>query len=105
MYRQKDHWGTYLWGYIHTICIIDFQDNQPFVDKTIANLIELKNAIACPKCSKFYGEYLEKLDTIDKTESMVLFKWSVDLHNAVNRKMGKEEWSFEDALKKWTICI
>lgn len=105
MYRPKEHWGTYLWSYIHTICIIDFQNNTEYVEKTIKNLIELKDAIPCPKCINLYTIYLEKLCRIDKKESMVLFKWSVDLHNEVNQKIGKNQWSYEDALKKWCISI
>lgn len=105
MYRPKDHWGPHLWGYIHTICIIDFENNSEYVEKTIRNLIELTHAIPCPKCIELYIDHLQKLDTIDKTESMVLFKWSVELHNAVNRKMRKSEMSYEDALKEWTITI
>lgn len=105
MYRPKDHWGHHLWGYIHTICIIDCGNNSELADKTIKNLIELTHAIPCPKCIHLYSDHLQKLETIDKAESMVLFKWSVELHNAVNRKMRKSEMSYEDALKTWTITI
>lgn len=103
--RPKNHWGPYLWGFIHTITIIDYQQNEPYVIKTIENLKGLINAIPCHKCIALYEEYLKKLDEIDTKESIVLFKWSVDLHNAVNRKHQKQEWTYEQALSQWSIRL
>jgi len=103
--RPKSHWGIHLWGFIHTITIIDYENNEIYVSKTIENLKALTNAIPCHKCIALYKEYLEKLDNIDKTESMVLFKWSVDLHNAVNKKHNKMEFTYEQAIAEWTTHL
>jgi hypothetical protein len=34
-------------------------------------------------------------------ERMVLFKWSVDLHNEVNQKLNKQTWTYEQAVDHW----
>lgn len=109
--RPKYHWGIHLWGFIHTISIIDYENNEPYVIKIIENLKALSGAIPCHKCIALYEEHLKKLDGTDgtdgiaKTESMVLFKWSVDLHNAVNRKHQKPEWTYEQAITEWTTHL
>lgn len=98
-YREKNHWGNYLWAYIHTITIVDFENNENYNKNIKKSLLTLQTP--CHHCNKFYNEYLEKLDTLDLTKSMVLFYWSVDLHNQVNKKLNKPEFSYEEALNKW----
>ena len=56
-------------------------------------------------CRSLYEEHLQKLNSFDKTQSMVLFKWSWELHNAVNKKRNQPEISYEDALQKYTNKI
>ena len=100
----KDHWGNYLWGFIHTITIIDYndEDNEKENRNAIGILKELKDCIPCPKCRDTYKVMLEKLDDIDLQRPMILFFWSVDLHNIVNNKLNKQSWSYEKALLKWS---
>jgi hypothetical protein len=82
-------WGPPLWKFIHTICNFDFADNKPYVIRTIENLKALSGAIPCYKCRLLYDEKLKQLDTIDPSESLVLYKWSIELHNEVNKKLNK----------------
>lgn len=50
------------------------------------------------KCRSFYNTYLKKNPpTIEK-----YFEWTVNLHNAVNKKLGKPEISLETARNIWT---
>ena len=102
MARAKEHWGPSLWKFIHTICIIDFEDNTPYTKDAISILNSIGPVIPCNKCRPLYEEHLKKLETIDVSQSMVLFKWSWELHNVVNLKHSKPELSYEDALKEYT---
>lgn len=104
-FRTKEHWGPYLWGFIHSITIIDFENNEMYNNNVKNILKELKECLPCPKCKDTYKKYLDRLDAIDLTKSMVLFYWSVDLHNEVNKKLNKPEWSYEMALMRWTKKI
>ncbi len=105
--RPKSHWGIHLWGFIHTISIIDFPE-QNIIDyhiNTINNLKGVYNIFPCPVCKSLYKTYLDKLELIDLREPMVLFHWSVDLHNAVNAKLGKPLWSYERAVREWCTKV
>jgi len=104
-FRQKDHWGTYLWGFIHTISIVDMEHNLDYNKSALAQLKGLVNSIPCEKCKMHYKQDLEILDTLDLNQKMVLFYWSVDLHNKINKKLNKMEWTYKMALEKWTRTL
>lgn len=106
-FREKGNWGIHLWGFIHTISIIDFQSDQNLIHNSRAKecLKNITNTIPCDKCKNLYTEYLLKLDELDMSQSMVLFNWSIDLHNAVNKKHNKPEWTYEMAQKQWCNII
>ena len=38
-------------------------------------------------------------------QNMILFKWSVELHNKVNHKLQKSQFTYQEALDKWIILI
>ena len=101
-FTSNTHWGTYLWGFIHTITIIDYERNEEYNDNIKNLLINLENCFPCPSCKLMYKKYVKYLNKLDLSKSMVLFKWSVDLHNAVNKKLNKPEWTYEMALLKWS---
>jgi hypothetical protein len=105
-YRAKNHWGSYLWGFIHTITIIDHDEKTyNYNISVIEKLKAIHKIIPCSKCEPMYSLYIKKLDYLNLNEAMILFKWSVDLHNAVNKKLGQREWSYKKALEFWTKKI
>lgn len=106
--KSKYHWGSGLWRFIHTITIVD-SDNSDFVltnNKHVMNILyNITNIFPCSMCMTLYGEFLEKLKKLDAGKQMVLFYWSVDLHNAVNKKLNKPEWSYEESRREWIRCF
>ena len=107
-FRSRYHWGPFLWGFIHTISVID--NSKSFGNNTyektqqmIERLHLIQNLFPCSLCKGKYVEHLEKLSNLNKHKEMALFYWSVDLHNDVNRKLGKREWSYEEAKNKWCV--
>lgn len=51
-------------------------------------------------CRAFYAQY--KADNPpDFTTPEAFFRWGVNLHNAVNRKLGKPELTIDEALSIW----
>jgi len=99
--RPKSQWGTHLWAYIHTITVIDYANCEYTTNKAIEILKNIKNIIQCPKCVILYEQHLEKLNSVNPSEPMVLFQWSVEVHNAVNRKLNKPEISYDQAVEIW----
>lgn len=108
-YRPNSHWGTHLWAFIHTVCVVDYtttvqatQDVNQVTNRHVYDcLINLQSVIPCPRCQTEYLAHLKRLPLLDLREPMVLFYWSVDLHNSVNNKLDKPLWSYERATKQW----
>lgn len=50
------------------------------------------------ECKFFYTKYLED----NPPDYAEYFKWTVDLHNAVNKKLNKPTVTFANAKKIWT---
>jgi hypothetical protein len=105
IHRPQHHWGHHLWAYIHTLCVIDFENNATFVESTMDHLKKLLHAIPCKYCKEEFAMFLERLHMYDTYKSMELFRWSVDFHNHVNRHLGKPEMPYVDAVKLWAKRI
>ena len=101
IYRPKNSWGPVIWNFIHTISIIDFLENEMYVNEIKKYLQSVFNILPCKHCCETYKIWIDKLDTIDINERMVLFKWSVDLHNEVNQKLNKQTLTYEQAVEIW----
>ena len=60
----------------------------------------LGNTIPCEKCRNHYFAHLQtsppRLENKD-----ALIKWTVDLHNKVNKSLGKREWSYDEAVEAY----
>jgi hypothetical protein len=106
-FRPKVDWGPYLWGFIHTITIIDLgcEENEKHNKNALDVLNGLQNCIPCLKCRDKYARQLELLQDLDLKEKLVLFRWSVDLHNEVNKKLNKKQISYETALETWSKTV
>lgn len=62
----------------------------------------LVHVIPCDVCRKHLDANMKAIPIDDFLATKKdLFKWSVDLHNMVNRQLGKPEISLEAANDKW----
>lgn len=108
-YRTSHEWGPFIWGLIHTVSIIDFDEPQiqrEHVDKAINILKNIVNVIPCPKCAIHYQAYIDNIVTKQNIyDKMELFKIMFEYHNQVNMKLGKENITYELALEKWARVI
>ena len=101
---QPDLWGPKLWQSIHFIAL-GYPDKP--TESDVINYYRffsnLWHVIPCYKCSINYKNHLKELP-IDTylSSKMKLFEWSVLLHNIVNKELGKNEISINDALNKLT---
>lgn len=104
-YREKYTWGEHLWGLIHTMTIIDFEESGPHNQRIFVCLKGMGAAIPCSICRAHYENEINKFNFHNLNEPMCLFRWSVDFHNEVNAKLGKPIVTYEEALEKWTRII
>lgn len=108
--RPIYEWGPFIWGMIHTVSIIDFEDpliQKEHVDKAIYILKNIALIIPCPKCSLHYQTYIENEVLKNKYiyEKMGLFKMTINYHNEINKNLGKDIIEYEESLKKWVKTI
>ena len=96
-------WGKYVWTSIHIIAL-GYPDKPTDEEKQNFKTFytELWKVIPCYKCSINYKKHLDELPIDDYlTDNMSLFRWTVYLHNIVNKELGKKEWTFEETLEKF----
>ena len=82
-------WGPHFWMTLHIACL-GCQDAKVLVD-----FVEgYKEIIPCLSCREHFEQVLVENPVPEADD---LFKWSVDVHNIVNKRLGKQEFSYEDA--------
>ena len=105
---QPDIWGKYLWISIHYIAL--GYPSIPSTDDIIAYTNFFNDLIAvipCPMCADHYQRMLRKLPLTDDVlaTNETLFKWTVDIHNLVNRETNKNEIAYKDAFAFYTETL
>ena len=93
-------WGKYLWTSIHYISLgypeNPSKEEQNDYKEFFENLFRV---IPCYTCSENYKDHLQKLpitpQVLQNTKS--LFKWTVEVHNLVNKSLNKRLLSYEEA--------
>jgi hypothetical protein len=83
-------WGPHFWMTLHIACLgcQDYKALSEFVEGYIY-------IIPCLTCREHFEQVLVENPV---PEAGDFFKWSVDVHNIVNKRLGKPEFSYEDAL-------
>ena len=91
-------WGPRLWFFLHTISF-NYPDNPSFDDmKNHQEFYEnLVHIIPCATCATHYAEYINK-NPPKLTNKHDLIKWTIDLHNNVNKRLGKKIYTYNEAV-------
>lgn len=80
--------GQELWRQLHSEVTLE----------TLADWESRIPAYGC-SCRSFYINYKAS----NPPSNASFFKWTVDLHNAVNAKLGKPQVALEDARRQWMV--
>jgi len=90
-------WGPSMWRVLHSL---SFSISDSSREKDRKNFIEflqsLRTLLPCADCRLHFAEYL---DEHNPTKADNLAVWTFDFHNAVNERLGKPQFSFEDVSK------
>jgi len=95
---DPDVWGPKLWFMIHTIAL-NFPNNPTYQDKRSYEEFynSLKYIIPCDKCRIHYTQRLKRMPIINHLDnSNTLFRYTIDLHNQVNKSLNKKIYSYEE---------
>jgi hypothetical protein len=93
-------WGKEAWRFIHFVAL-SYPEAPTEEDKiNYYKFFEsLQKVLPCPTCAyNFEKKMKEYPPNLENKKS--LFRWTVDVHNSVNKENGKEIVSYEDAEKK-----
>ena len=93
-------WGPFFWMTIHIVAL-GYSSKPSYTEKRSAKQFfeSLANLIPCPVCREHYKQHITQNPLTPHLDSRTdLFKWTVDLHNAVNMSLGKTKWTVEEAL-------
>lgn len=106
-------WGPAMWQSMHSISFA--YPEQPSHHEQAAAfsfLQSLCTLLPCPQCRMHYAAYLKS--TIPSTmagplkSKQGLVKWTIDLHNDVNERLGKPIMPYEEVHRRFgdasTVC-
>lgn len=99
-------WGPIAWRKFHikaitfpgTPCICDIDQIVRFYQEVFPKYIH------CESCATHYRRILRE-NPIEANSMIDLFKWTVDVHNRINNKMGKRSVSYADSYDYWLDVV
>ena len=104
MHIPPETWGPFFWHTIH-ITALGYPSNPSYAHKKAAKEFfeSLKILIPCPICRDHYSEHFEKYPITPHLDRRTdLFKWTVLLHNEVNKMLGKRTFTEAESIAFYT---
>ena len=93
-------WGPVFWHTIH-ITALGYPNDPSYTQKRAAKEFyeSLAHLIPCPVCREHYKQHLEKMPLSPHLDRRAdLFRWTVELHNQVNKSLGKPRVSETESI-------
>jgi hypothetical protein len=89
-------WQRITWIFFHTVTL---NYNENYKQEYINFFDSLKVIIPCSICRNHYNNNLNKdhLKIENNINNDRIFKWTIDLHNEVNKMHHKKIWSYEES--------
>lgn len=84
-------WGPIFWHTIH-VTALAYPENPSYAQKRAAKEFyeSLAHLIPCPKCRDHYQTHLQKMPITPHLDRRAdLFRWTVEVHNTVNKMLEK----------------
>ena len=96
---NKNIWGKYFWNTIHIAALSYPSNPTPEDSETYTKFFNIiGDVLPCKKCSMNYKRHLVEIPIFQYLENkQELFKWTILLHNIVNRELGRSQWNIEYA--------
>lgn len=102
-FSPKIVWTKTFWEFLHTMSLYPLGFSSD-ISTVIEVIHSLHFMIPCSECKEHFTDFkrtnnLHNYYEIDNR--LGIFRWTVDLHNYVNEKIGKPILSFDEALQIW----
>lgn len=95
MHLPPTVWGPFFWHTIHIVAL-GYSKNPTYTDKKCAKDFYESFAylLPCSVCKEHYKEHLKNNPITPFLDNRAdLFKWTVQIHNYVNKMLNKPEWT------------
>ena len=94
-------WGPPAWEFLHSVTFHYPKEPTNFERKKYYAFFEnLKYTLPCPSCQEHYSKNFDDIPIrLDSRQDLI--NWLIDIHNAVNIKNGKREWSYDEVYDKY----
>jgi hypothetical protein len=101
MHLPPTVWGPFFWHTMHIVAI-GYSKHPTYTDKKCAKEFyeSLVFLIPCSICREHYKEHLTNKPItpfLDSRED--LLKWTIDIHNKVNKLTNKPQWTEAEVLR------
>lgn len=94
-------WGPFFWHTMHLVAL-GYPKEPTYAEKRAAKEFyeSFTHLIPCPICKTHYAENLKTMPVTPSLDTRKdLFKWTVDMHNLVNKQLGKpHDYTDADAI-------
>ena len=91
-------WGPGAWFFLHAITrTYPVRPSETKRTAAVRFFNSLKDLLPCSACAAHYGRLLQEHPVEPHVHSRTaLARWFVDIHNRVNRDVGKKQISYDD---------
>lgn len=94
-------WGPMFWHVLHVVAL-SYPSNPTYAQKRAAKEFyeSMAELIPCPICREHYKQHIQKLPLsphLDRRDD--LFRWTVEVHNEVNKLLGKPMVTEAESIK------
>ena len=101
MHLPPTVWGPFFWHTMHIVAI-GYSKHPTYTDKNCAKEFfeSLVFLIPCSICREHYKEHLTNKPItpfLDSRED--LLKWTIDIHNKVNKLLNKSQWTEAEVIR------
>ena len=93
-------WGPFFWHTIHIVAL-GYPKNPTYTDKKCAKDFyeSLAFLLPCAICREHYKDHLAKHPITTFLDSRTdLIKWTIEIHNSINKTLEKAEWTLPEVL-------
>ena len=96
---NKNIWGPKVWTFIHTVTINYPVNPEPIDKEQVTTLLyAISDTLPCDACKEHFRRTIDKYPPNVRSRKE-LFKWGVDIHNKVNKRLNKKILSYEKVVK------
>lgn len=100
---EPKNWGKFGWGFVHNVALGYPNNEISYMEKDQYRIFfeVIGYVLPCNDCRKHYKEMVKDNPPV-LVDRNSIFKWTVDIHNIVNKRLNKKIITLTEAYDIWT---